>query len=114
MTGYTAHDTALAKFGYVNLIQERKPLLNGCKHEKPNRLRRIKAHQATQRVMRYFHVKNAVFDVELHINRKELREIYLTGDPMMTKVAEWIETRLDVVRHEPKPLFILVERGMGE
>jgi len=108
MTQYTAHDTALAKFGYVNLIEERKPVLSECIRKKPSRLRRIKAHRPIQRVVRYFHVNNAEFDVVLPISRKELREIYLTGDPMMTKVAAWIEEKLKAERSNLRPFFILV------
>lgn len=86
MVKVTAHETALSKFGYVNLHTEWR----------------------NRRKVRFFRVVNNEYDVELPITLKELRRLQSPPDPMQGKIAEWIEEQLKGARHKPKPFYILV------
>lgn len=101
MAKYTAHDTALTKFGYVQLVVER---------EGQKKSRHILTAHQRQRVVRYFHVMNKELNIQLPITQKELRRLYAPDDPMMTKVAAWIEAKLKLERQKPKTPFLLVDQ----
>lgn len=101
MAKYTAHDTALTKFGYVNLIIER---------EGQQQQRLILLQRQRRRVVRYFHVMNEELNVQLPITQKELRRLRADDDQMMTSVAAWIEARLKLERQKPKTPFLLVDQ----
>lgn len=86
MATYAAHETALSKFGYVNLHTEYR----------------------NRRKVRYFRVLNDDYDVELPITLKELRKLQSPDDPMMSKVATWIEEQLKTAPRKPALFYILI------